>query len=53
MMNLYWEPFDFQVPSVPGRHRGHVIAAFRPSPQSILEAGREQPMAVRQSIRLV
>jgi hypothetical protein len=39
-----WEPFDFQVPSVPGWHWSRVIETFRPSPQDILEPGREQPI---------
>jgi hypothetical protein len=38
----HWEPFDFQMPSVPGRHGGRVTETFRPSPQDILEPGREQ-----------
>jgi isoamylase len=44
MMNMYWEPFDFQLPSVPGRRGGRMIETFRPSPQDILEPGREQPI---------
>jgi hypothetical protein len=44
MMNMYWELFDFQVLSVPGRHWSCVIETFRPSPQDILEPGREQPI---------
>ena len=44
MMNMHWEPFDFQVPSVPGWHWSRVIATFRPSPQDIRGLGREQPI---------
>jgi hypothetical protein len=44
MMNMYWELFDFQVLAVPGRHWSCVIETFRPSPQDILEPGREQPI---------
>jgi hypothetical protein len=39
------EPFDVQVPSVPGRQWGRVTETSRPSPQDILEPGREQPIA--------
>jgi isoamylase len=44
MMNMYWEPLDFQVPSAPGQQWGLAIDTFRPSPQDILEPGREQPI---------
>jgi hypothetical protein len=37
----HWEPFDVQMPPAPGRHGGRLTEMFRPSPQDILEPGRE------------
>jgi pullulanase/glycogen debranching enzyme len=49
MMNLYWQPLTFQVPSVPGRQWGRVIETLRPSPQDLLEPGRERPITGHRS----
>jgi isoamylase len=43
MMNMYWEPLDFEVPPVPGRRWRLAIDTARPSPEDIAAPGEEPP----------
>jgi len=40
MMNMYWEPLDFQVPVDPARSWRMVIDTSQPSPNDIVEPGQ-------------
>ncbi len=41
MMNMYWEPLEFQLPEVAGRRWHRVLDTSLPSPDDIAEAGSE------------
>ncbi len=44
MMNMYWEPIAFEVPSVPGREWCRAIDTSLPTPQDIVEVSQASPM---------
>ena len=41
MMNMYWEPLDFQLPDVPGRTWHRAVDTARPAPSDIAPPGKE------------
>ncbi len=41
MMNMYWEPLEFEVPEVDGRRWFVAVNTAEPSPNDIAEAGEE------------
>jgi isoamylase len=41
MMNMYWEPLEFQLPPITGRGWARAIDTALPSPGDIVEAGNE------------
>ncbi len=41
MMNMYYEPLEFEIPSLKARKWYRVIDTFLPAPQDIVEAGTE------------
>ncbi len=43
MMNMYWEPLDFEVPPVAGRQWFRAFDTSQPSPGDIFEPGAEPP----------
>ena len=42
MMNMYWEPLSFEIPSVDGRKWYLAADTFLISPEDIAEAGHEK-----------
>jgi glycogen operon protein len=45
MMNMFWEPLDFEVPAHTGRRWGRAIDTFAPSPHDIASVGQEPALA--------
>ena len=45
MLNMFWQPLDFQVPVVPGRQWTKAIDTAAPSPQDIAGPGTEPALA--------
>ncbi|MBF0464804.1 MAG: glycogen debranching protein GlgX [Nitrospirae bacterium] len=41
MMNMYWEPLSFEIPIVRGRQWYRVIDTSKPSPNDIVDEGKE------------
>ncbi|HXG32852.1 MAG TPA: glycogen debranching protein GlgX [Bryobacteraceae bacterium] len=41
MMNMYWEPLEFEVPQIPGRRWHKAIDTAAAPPEDIFEAGEE------------
>ena len=41
MMNMYWEPLEFEVPSIPGRVWSKAVETSAPSPADIFPQGEE------------
>jgi glycogen operon protein len=39
MMNMYWEPLDFAIPSVTGRQWCRIVDTSLPSPDDVAEPG--------------
>ena len=44
MMNMYWEPLEFQLPKVPDRGWVRAIDTSLASPADIVGPGSEQPV---------
>jgi glycogen operon protein len=44
MMNMYWEPLDFELMAIPGRTWATAINTALPAPADIVEPGAEQPV---------
>ncbi|GIE95282.1 glycogen debranching protein GlgX [Paractinoplanes rishiriensis] len=44
MMNMYWEPLDFELMGIPGHRWATAINTALPSPADIVEPGAEQPV---------
>jgi glycogen operon protein len=44
MMNMYWEPLDFELMAIPGRRWATAINTGLPAPADIAEPGAEQPV---------
>jgi glycogen operon protein len=44
MLNMYWDAFDFEVPTVPGRRWYRIVDTARPSPEDIAEAAHQVPI---------
>ncbi len=43
MMNMYWEPLEFEAPAAPGRQWFIAVNTAEPSPNDIAEPGQEAP----------
>jgi isoamylase len=43
MMNMYWEPLEFDVPAIPGRAWRLAIDTFAGTPRDIASQGKEHP----------
>ena len=43
MMNMYWEPLDFEVPVDPQRAWQIAVDTFAPSPNDIADQDRREP----------
>jgi isoamylase len=41
MMNMYWEPLDFELPTVPGRGWFRALDTALPAPSDIADPGAE------------
>jgi glycogen operon protein len=44
MLNMYWEPLEFEIAAVPGRRWHRLVDTARPSPDDIVEAARQVPI---------
>jgi glycogen operon protein len=44
MLNMYWDPVDFEAPTVTGRRWYRFVDTARPSPDDIVETARQVPI---------
>ena len=44
MMNMFWEPLDFDLPAIAGRRWMKAIDTNQPSPRDIADPGGELPV---------
>jgi isoamylase len=44
MMNMFWQPLEFELPAIHGRGWSKAIDTFQPAPRDIAEPGAESPV---------
>jgi glycogen operon protein len=44
VLNMFWEPLDFEVPLIPGRRWFRAVDTARPSPDDIVETAHQVPI---------